>query len=254
MTIIAGAPVVAGIDGSEHQPAVLAWAVAEARMRHRPLSLAHGFVGTVGTSFDTAPYGAVQEAIHDNAQRVRDEALDMVTAMAPDVRVTASVLDGTPAGVLVRASENAAAVVVGRRGRGGFPGLLIGSVAAKVAAHATCPVVVVRPASGAGPHAGRVVAGVDGSPHSAALLEFAFDEASLRGVGLSAAWLTAVEHGAEVTPITSAVEVGATREVLRRILAGLGQPYAAMRIGVPDPDHAGPPHTGRPPTGDVIDR
>ena len=80
-------------------------------------------------------------------------------------------------------------------------------------------------------------------------------EAWLRaGEALSAAWLTAVERGAAVTPITSAVEVAGTREVLRRILAGLGQPYAAMRVGLPDPEHAGPPHTGRLPADEVVDR
>jgi nitroreductase len=71
------------------------------------------------------------------------------------------------------------------------------------------------------------------------------------GEALSAAWLAATEHGAAVVPITSAVEIGGTREVLRRILAGLGLPYAALRIGVPDPDRPGPPHTGRLSADDV---
>jgi hypothetical protein len=73
------------------------------------------------------------------------------------------------------------------------------------------------------------------------------------GEALSAAWLAATEHGAAVVPITSAIEIGATREALRRILSGLGLPYAALRIGIPDPDHAGPPHTGRLPAGQVIE-
>lgn len=73
------------------------------------------------------------------------------------------------------------------------------------------------------------------------------------GEALSAAWLTAVERGAAVVPITSAVEVGGTREVLRRMLAGLGNPYAALRVGIPDAEHAGPAHTGRLAGEQVID-
>jgi len=236
MTAITGAPVVAGIDGSEHQRAVLAWAVAEARLRHRPLSLVHGFEwATLGASFEAAPYGAVQEIIHDDAQRVRDEALDTVRAMAPDVRVSAAVHDGSPAGLLVRASETAALLVVGHRGRGGFPGLLIGSVAAKVAAHAACPVLVVRPVTGAGPHSGRVVVGVDGSPHSAALLGFAFEEASLRGVGLTAvhAWRWPVSTGPD-DPLPLIYDVDDVRaeeiRLLTETMAGWQEKYPDVDV------------------------
>jgi Universal stress protein family len=62
----------------------------------------------------------------------------------------------------------------------------------QVATHATCPVVVVRSVDYVepGPDAGRVLVGVDGSDSSSAALEFAFEEASLRGCGLTAiyAW------------------------------------------------------------------
>jgi nucleotide-binding universal stress UspA family protein len=88
-------------------------------------------------------------------------------------------------------------VVVGNCGFEGFPGLLVGSVAVQVAAHARCPVIVVRPhvepapADGRQPEgAGSVVVGVDGSRLSETAIEFAFAEAALRGVGVTAvhAW------------------------------------------------------------------
>jgi hypothetical protein len=41
------------------------------------------------------------------------------------------------------------------------------------------------------------------------------------------------------------VEVPVTREALRVMLSGLGHPYIAMRLGLADPDEAGPPHTPR---------
>jgi nitroreductase len=72
------------------------------------------------------------------------------------------------------------------------------------------------------------------------------------GEALSSAWLTAVEHGVSVVPLSAVIEVDATRHELRRLLAGVGYPYLAMRLGVPDPDRAGPPHTPRLPAGQTI--
>ena len=65
------------------------------------------------------------------------------------------------------------------------------------------------------------------------------------GEALSAAWLTATEHGVAVLPFSAVVEAPATRTVLRRLLAGLGHPYLVIRLGLADPDHPGPPPTSR---------
>lgn len=73
------------------------------------------------------------------------------------------------------------------------------------------------------------------------------------GEALSAVWLTATNIGLSVLPQSSVIEVGATRETVRRILAGLGHPYLVLRLGIADPEHAGPPHTGRMPANAVID-
>ncbi|PBC75857.1 nucleotide-binding universal stress UspA family protein [Streptomyces sp. TLI_235] len=65
----------------------------------------------------------------------------------PDVRLTHEVIRGHPVEELARASEHALAVVVGRRGHGGFTGMRLGSVPHGLLHHAHCPVVTVpRPA------------------------------------------------------------------------------------------------------------
>ncbi|HUR08953.1 MAG TPA: universal stress protein, partial [Nonomuraea sp.] len=96
-----------------------------------------------------------------------------------------------PAAALIDASRDAALVVVGHRGLGGFTGLLVGSVGVQTAAHAACPVVVVRDSpSGAsdeaGPATGQVVVGVDGSDLSNLAVDFAFAHAALHRLGVVA--------------------------------------------------------------------
>jgi nucleotide-binding universal stress UspA family protein len=94
--------------------------------------------------------GIVVPIPHDNLDRARGErgllnaALEEWTNKYPDVPITAEAVAGHPARVLCDASEHAAHVVVGSRGRGAFAGLLLGSTSQEVLHHARCTVVVVR--------------------------------------------------------------------------------------------------------------
>ena len=60
--------------------------------------------------------------------------------------IQSRVVEGNPAAVLIEASTGAELLIVGRRGHGGFVGLLIGSVSTACAEHAGCPVLVTRSA------------------------------------------------------------------------------------------------------------
>jgi nitroreductase len=73
------------------------------------------------------------------------------------------------------------------------------------------------------------------------------------GEALSAGWLRATELGVSVVPLSGVIEVASTRQTLRALLAGLGHPYLVLRLGIVDPEHAGPPHTPRLPAAQVID-
>src|SRR5207244_3050778 len=108
--------------------------------------------------------------------------------VAPGLDVTTELHCG-PAGLVLRdGSPRAALLVLGSRGRGGFTGLLAGSVAVTLAAHGHCPIVVVR--GGEPEPDGPVVVGVDGSATSDAAVALAFEEAAIRGCDLMAvhAW------------------------------------------------------------------
>ena len=73
------------------------------------------------------------------------------------------------------------------------------------------------------------------------------------GEALSAAWLTATEAGVSVLPMSAAVEVETTRQLLRRILSKLGDPFLVVRLGLADPDQAGPPRTPRLPAAQTVE-
>lgn len=72
------------------------------------------------------------------------------------------------------------------------------------------------------------------------------------GQALSAAWLAATGLGLSLLPISAVVEVATSRQTLRRLLAGIGYPYLAIRLGYPRDDTA-PPHTPRLATEAILD-
>jgi nucleotide-binding universal stress UspA family protein len=78
------------------------------------------------------------------AKAETEKVLAVLGSSGPE-SVTVSGVNGIPVEELIEAGEGADMIVVGSRGAGGFSRLLMGSVAAQVAQHAPCPVVIVRP-------------------------------------------------------------------------------------------------------------
>lgn len=139
--------IVVVVDGSEGSLEALRFALEEARLRGGTvtalLAWSVPFVADV-------PTGLLPEMMDDF--RADAEALlagQVAAAGDPGgVEIERLVVEGPPAQALVHASEGAALLVVGSRGRGGFKGLLLGSVSSQCVHHATCPVVIVPPRAG----------------------------------------------------------------------------------------------------------
>ena len=168
-------PIVVGLDGSESSAAAAAYAATEAVAREAPLHLLHA-TGTPAVPVDLYGSMAVELALRDVAEKLLDRMTGSIMAAYPDLAIEPRLVSGPAAAALVTASIGARLLVVGTRGLGGFETLVLGSVAHQVAAHAHCPVVVVRgriTRDGTAP----VVAAVDDSAVAEDVLRFAFDAA-----------------------------------------------------------------------------
>ena len=174
--------IVVGFDGSEQSTAAL----------ERTLTLAEGVGAAVDVvtswrwplTWSTLPVANTWSPLHD-AEEIRQHAVEVIERHGSHtVDVSTRAVEGGAAEVLLGAAADADLLVVGSRGRGGFRGLLLGSVSAACVQHATCPVLVHRgedtttpdpttqaPTTPHGP--GTIVVGVDGSPESGRALRFA---------------------------------------------------------------------------------
>jgi len=137
-----GPRIVVGVDGSEGSLRALRYAIVEARLRGATLEVIHGWhVPYYGDFTGVMPYPG--EELASAAETVLHDMLSCVEDEAQGVTITARAVESPPAFALTEAGKDADLIVVGRRGHGGFLGLLLGSVAQQVASHATCPVVLV---------------------------------------------------------------------------------------------------------------
>ena len=134
--------IVVGVDGSSHSEEALRWALGQARLTGQPVDAVTSW--SIPVSFGEG--AGVLMAIDwrgDAAKTLENTVANVVDSPDAD-GVTQRAVEGHPAKVLVDASQDAALLVVGSRGRGGFTGMLLGSVSQNVMARAACPVVVVR--------------------------------------------------------------------------------------------------------------
>ena len=158
--------IVVGVDDSERAKDALSWAAGEARLRSSTLVVGHVYDivdGGVATGLRSAAaslsssdpdvpadvqaemqaeVAMVQRWSQALARQVVERALADLDVS--DVPVEAEVIaSNSPAKGLIDLAQDADLLVVGQRGRGGFTGLLLGSVAQQCLRHSPCPVVVV---------------------------------------------------------------------------------------------------------------
>lgn len=224
--------IVVATDGSEPAKAAVIWAAREAQRTDSVLHVVHAYDWNwPGARFDGGEeFLSMAETA---AEQVVADARLSAHEVTPDLPVRRTAEVGTPEAVILRAAESARMVVVGSRGRGGFASLLLGSVGHRVAAHATCPVVVVRGRTDAAD--GPVIVGADGSAAGTHAVDLAFAAAAARGAELIAirAFSPPVPPwGADIAPLVyDPAELEATeRQALAELLAPWRDKYPHVPV------------------------
>ncbi|HZG88993.1 MAG TPA: universal stress protein [Pseudonocardia sp.] len=219
------APVVVAVDDAGTADGAVEWAAAEAGARGCPLRIVHVARPPVPADPYCAPVpiGAVPTRLA--AEAVLADAVGRARTIASDITVSTRLRHGATCRALLDEAARARLLALGGSGPCGplraLTGALTGEVAVRVAAHASCPIVVVGPAplpeDDRPPP--RVVVGVDAASCGAAV-GFAFDAARQRGVPLVAvhAWQPDVPADVGAPPGCLAMAEEQARLILDRAL------------------------------------
>jgi nucleotide-binding universal stress UspA family protein len=136
--------IVVGVDGSEASLAALRWALDEARRRSADVDVVHAWSFPTLAMMPT-PMSPPTFATTDIAAEAKAIVAGACESVDTDGVVVRPVIrEGPAAASLLDEARGADLLVVGSRGRGGFAGLVLGSVSRQCAEHSPCPIVIVR--------------------------------------------------------------------------------------------------------------
>lgn len=205
-------------DGADHGDRAILWASEQAWLERRHLTVVTATTGSI-----------------DEARAVAHETLAVIAVLRPGVEADAAVMVGDPARILVELSARAHTIVIGSRGRGPLRSKLLGSVSAAVSRDAECPVVVCRPYHWrpAQDIDAGVVVGAEGTRESLPVIEYAFEQAALRGLPLTVlhcGWdeVAAMQGPTLVGPATAGPEE--QRLMLAESVAGFSGKYPDVHV------------------------
>ncbi|GAA2008884.1 universal stress protein [Catenulispora subtropica] len=174
--------VVVGYDRTPPSERALIEAGREAAWRGASVTVVHAFHWMPVTAPMTYVPMSVQRSLTTAAEEAAADAVHTLNHRYPGMKVESAVVAGPAADALTEASRDADLLVLGNRGRGGFTGLLLGSVSTRALAFASCPTMIVRGT----PRdlLDTIVLALDAEDPAEELLEFAFAEASHRDARL----------------------------------------------------------------------
>ena len=188
--------IVVGVDGSTAAAHAAAWAARVAARRGVGLHLLHALnLAGAASVLSRLPYEEYRQNQTKQAEALLDELRASLLREHSGLWISTEISAEEPTETLVAATRQAALTVVGTRGHGGFPGLGLGSVGLRLAAHCRGPIVLVPAGDrdeAAAAHAApreEMVLGV-AAREPAEVVDFAFDLARELGMSVRAvhAW------------------------------------------------------------------
>ncbi|MFD6070737.1 universal stress protein [Amycolatopsis lurida] len=233
-----GKALIAGVDGMASSLTAVRWAAAEARRRRVGLRLVHAFdKDSLEYPKPLPTHDELADMARMRGQRLLRKAREVVREAEPSVDAQLILRYEKPAQALLAMSEEAGLLVLGPEEIRPLGRMLVGSVSIGLAAHAKCPVAVVRPHADEEhpPTEGAVVVGIDGTRTSEAALALAFEEASWRRAPLVAvhtwngAFLSALFEEARWTLDVREIEERES-EVLAERLAGWQEKHPDVTV------------------------
>lgn len=186
--------ILVGFDGSANSVQALEYGARLALRRKTRLTVVMTYKVPVKfyATYAALPHEPEGVARRRDAEQTLNQARELLVDFPGESGVAA--VEGDSVGALAEISARAQVVIVGARGRGGFLGRVLGSVAAALPAHSKCPTVVI-PGDETEPHRALefdlaqdeapVFAGVDGSLISRIAALQAAEMASGAGTTLS---------------------------------------------------------------------
>lgn len=225
-------PVLVAVDDTAHSWLAVEWAATEAALHGLTLRLVHSVGPGPEIGYDETGAG-LTEQVFEAVTGMLEDARSRIAVAHPQLPVDTVLVHGRPAEAVLDAAADADAevVVLGTRGRGGFAGLLLGSVSMKVAAHADRPVVVAR---GQVERAvgDDIVVGVRDERDEAAV-RFALAEGGVRRatVRLVHAWSPLREAGLMVPQVGHVDEEQRSHaELLNRVARAAAEDFPGVRV------------------------
>lgn len=201
--------VAVGVDGSEQAVQAAQWAAGYAAERRLGLTVLTAEEPLAHPVRELVHTGDLDALMEQAAQEVLERSAAAARAAQPGLDVRSARVWDAPTPALIEATAHAELVVMGRRGLGGWGGLLLGSVCAGVVPHAEGPVVVL-PHHTDTPHLvdGPVVLGVSGDDEGRAAALFALEQAAFwRGPVIAVhAWHIALDWQVPVPLDQQAIE------------------------------------------------
>ncbi|MEY9928047.1 nucleotide-binding universal stress UspA family protein [Catenulispora sp. GP43] len=175
--------VVVGYDQSPSGERALGQAGREAAWRNGSVTVVNAFQAVLTSPIGYFPTD-VETSLKEAADEIAAAGVAGVRQRYPGMTVDSAVVAGPAADALAEASRDADLLVLGNRGRGGFAGLLLGSVSMRTLTLASCPTMIVRGAQRDPVH--TVLLAVDVADPAEESMDFAFADASMRRAQLKA--------------------------------------------------------------------